>query len=95
MPSSVIAMPMGMSGVKTITVSPSASGVIKMLDDAEHLFWSDLGLVTRTGKAQRVRDAAVTLARIRALQNSLGRVGKNSSVVAATLLGLWYYHHED
>jgi separase len=86
----VIAMPMGMTDVKTITISPSVHGVVTMLDHAEDLFWADLGLVTRTGKAQRVRDAAVTLARIRALQNSLGQVGENSSVIVATLLGLWY-----
>lgn len=69
------------------SLSPSAQDILTILGNAESLFWDDLTRVSRQGSASRVRDAAVSLAVIRALQSSLGKPGKTGPVLTATLLG--------
>ncbi|KAF7984668.1 hypothetical protein HWV62_12932 [Athelia sp. TMB] len=81
-----IAMPMGMSGEKLSSLSPSTQDLLTTLNDTEGLFWADLALVARRGNVSRVRDATVSLAMIRALQNSLGKAGKAGPVLTAALL---------
>jgi separase len=61
--------------------------ILSTLDDAEKLFWAHLAFVTRRGSVSHVRDAAVSLALIGALQASLGRAGKEGPALAAGLLG--------
>jgi separase len=78
---------MGMSGDKLFSLSPSTQEILTTLDNAEKLFWSDLALVARRGKVSRVRDAAIALAMIRALQSSLGKASKAGPVLTAGLLG--------
>lgn len=78
---------MGVSGDKLNRLSPSIQDILATLDSAESLFWADLALVARRGNVSRVRDAAVSLAMIRALQSSLGRAGKAGPVLTAALLG--------
>ncbi|KAH7929994.1 hypothetical protein BV22DRAFT_1001613 [Leucogyrophana mollusca] len=82
---STIAIPMGMSSSKTTALAP-ATDILGALDDAEKLFWADLVLTSRRGNVPHVREAAVSLAMIRALQTSLGRAGKEGPVLAARLL---------
>lgn len=90
-----IALPMGMSGDKIFSLSPSAQDILATLASAERLFWADLALIARRGKVSRMRDAAVSLAMIRALQSSLGKTGKAGPVLAASLLGkLFIVAHE-
>lgn len=82
-----IALPMGMSGDKLLSLSPSTQDILTALDSAERLFWADLALIARRGNVSDVRDAAVSLALIRALQTSLGKAGKEGPVLTARLLG--------
>lgn len=82
-----IALPMGMSGDKIFSLSPSAQDILATLASAERLFWADLAVIARRGEVSRMRDAAVSLAMIRALQSSLGKAGKAGPVLAASLLG--------
>lgn len=82
-----IALPMGMTGDKLFSLSPSTEDILAALDSAEKLFWADLAAVARHGKVTRVRAATVSLAVIRALQSSLGRAAKVGPVLTASLLG--------
>lgn len=81
---------MGMSSDKSLSVLPSTQEIRGILDTAEKLFWADLALVAERGNTSYVRDAAVSLALVKALQTSLGRPMKNGPVLAASLLG---YRH--
>jgi separase len=80
-------MPMGMSGDKLLSLAPSTQEILTTLDNAEKLFWVDLAFVGQRGKVLHVRDAAVSLALIRALQTSLGKAEKEGTLVAVNLLG--------
>jgi separase len=82
----VIALPMGMSSDKTIALPPSTQDALAILDDAERLFWADLAFIARTGRVPHVRDDAVSLALIKALQTSLGkRCGAGPALVVGLL----------
>ena len=83
-----IALPMGMSGDKVPSRAPATQEILGSLDDAEKLFWADLALTARRGAAPHVREASVSLAMIRALQSSLGKVNKDAPMLAARLLGI-------
>ncbi|KAJ6525608.1 peptidase family C50-domain-containing protein [Mycena capillaripes] len=83
---STIALPMGMSADKALTLSPSTHDILHTLDHAEQLFWLDFTLFSRRGDVSRVRDAVVSLALIRALQTSLGKSGNQDPVLVAGLL---------
>ncbi|KAJ7653310.1 cysteine peptidase C50 [Mycena polygramma] len=83
---STIALPMGMSTDKALTLSPSTVDILHTLDHAEQLFWLDFTLFSRRGDASRVREAVVSLALIRALQTSLGKSGNQDPVLVAGLL---------
>jgi separase len=78
---------MGMSGDRLLSLPSATQDILSTLDNAERLFWADLALVMRRGSVSHVRDAAVSLALIRALQASLGRAGKEGPVLATGLLG--------
>jgi hypothetical protein len=86
-PHTAIALPMGMSGHKLLSLVPSMHDILTTLDNAEKLFWADLGLTAKRGKVSHVRDTVVSLALIRALQTSLGKAGKGGPVLAVNLLG--------
>ena len=77
---------MGMSTDKVPSLSPSTHDILHTLDNAEQLFWLDFTLFSRRGDVSRVRDAAVSLALIRALQTSLGKSAKQDPVLVASLL---------
>lgn len=68
-------------------MSTSGQEVVAILDNAEKLFWSDLGLMARRGNVFNVRDAAISLALIQALQTSLGGTSASGAVLATRLLG--------
>ena len=57
------------------------------LANAERFFWSGLELSFASGHVSQVREAALCLVLIRAYQSSLGKGGKNSTMVAVSLLG--------
>lgn len=77
---------MGMRREK-LSISPGTQEILTMLQNAEKLFWSDLTLVAKRGNVFHVRDAAVSLALIRAFQDTLGKARPNGSTLAASLLG--------
>ena len=81
-----ITLPMGMISDKSAS-SSSGQEVLAILNHAEKLFWSDLALISRRGNVFDVRDAAVSLALIRAFQASLGGSTSDSPTLAARLLG--------
>ena len=62
---------MGMSGDRHLSLPSATQDILSTLDNAERLFWADLTLITRRGSVSHVRDAAVSLALIWALQASL------------------------
>lgn len=70
-----------------ISISTNGQEVVAILDNAEKLFWDDLGLMARRGNVFNVRDAAISLALIQALQTSLGGASASGAVLAARLLG--------
>ena len=78
---------MGMSSDKLFSLSPSTQDILASLASAERIFWADLALIARRGNVSRMRDAAVSLAMIRALQSSLGKAGKVGPALTASLLG--------
>ncbi|KAI0298727.1 peptidase family C50-domain-containing protein [Multifurca ochricompacta] len=81
---SVLSLPMGISGDKSLFMSTSAQVIMRTLTDAEKLFHSDLTSIAHRGSVPRVREAASSLALIRSFQSSLG--GNDSSLLVANLL---------
>jgi separase len=82
-----IALPMGMTSAKAMSPTPGSQEISVILNNAEQLFWSDLALIARRGQVPQVREAAISLALIRAFQTSLGKSGLEGPVLAARLLG--------
>ncbi|KAI0700451.1 peptidase family C50-domain-containing protein [Cytidiella melzeri] len=82
---SAITLPMGMKR-QTLSISPSTQEILTILSHAEKLFWADLTLVAKRGNVFHVRDAAVSLALIRAFQDTLGKTGTEGPALAACLL---------
>ncbi|KAJ3553303.1 hypothetical protein NM688_g3687 [Phlebia brevispora] len=82
---STITMPMGKSQ-ELASLTASRHEILDVLANAEKLFWSDLTLVARRGRVFHVRDAAVSLALIRAFQVSLGKTSIEGPLIAAGLL---------
>jgi separase len=82
-----ISLPMGMSGERIGPMSSATQEILVTLDNAEKLFWAGLVLMARRGGATHVRDAAVSLVMIKALQTSLGQAGKEGPILTANLLG--------
>jgi separase len=68
--------------------APSTQEIIRLLEEAESLFWSNLEIVARRGKVYQVRESSLYLAYIRALQASVGRDGVDVSQVVANILGM-------
>lgn len=83
-----IALPMGMSGDKVPSLVPAVQDILGALNDAEKLFWADLALTSRRGAVPHVREASVSLAMIRALQSSLGKLSADAAMLATRLLGM-------
>ncbi|KAI0344016.1 hypothetical protein BDW22DRAFT_1114942 [Trametopsis cervina] len=82
---SAITLPMGMKRQKT-TISASTHEILGILNNAEKLFWSDLALLARRGNVFHVRDAAISLALIRAFQDTIGKADVEGPTLAARLL---------
>jgi separase len=78
---------MGMTGSKILAHTPSTQDILTILMNAEKLFWSDLALITRRGHVSQVREAAISLALIRAFQTSLGKAGLEGPILTVQLLG--------
>ena len=78
---------MGMSCDKPLPMLPSTQDLLKLLQHAEGLFWSDLNSMSKKGSVSHVREAAISLAIVRALQTSLGLVDDQGSALAGRLLG--------
>ncbi|KIK92250.1 hypothetical protein PAXRUDRAFT_830139 [Paxillus rubicundulus Ve08.2h10] len=83
---STIALPMGMSGDKDLSLVPATQDILNTLGDAEKLFWADLSLTLRRGNVSHVREASVSLAMIRAFQSSLGKASTDAPLLAVRLL---------
>ncbi|KDQ52064.1 hypothetical protein JAAARDRAFT_40451 [Jaapia argillacea MUCL 33604] len=83
---STISLPMGLSADKIFSLSPASQDVLMSLGQAEKLFWANLAFTSRKGTVRSVRDAAVSLALIRALQTSLGNGSEESTTLAANIL---------
>jgi len=88
---SVIALPAGIVGGKTMILPRSSPDILNILGNAERHFWTDLTLVSKCGPVPQVREAAVSLALISALKTSLGGGNTKDLVAIATrLLGQSY-----
>ncbi|KIJ59919.1 hypothetical protein HYDPIDRAFT_32659 [Hydnomerulius pinastri MD-312] len=83
---STIALPMGMSGDKDLSLVPATQDILNLLGDSENFFWADLALTSRRGAVPHVREASVSLAMIRALQSSLGKTSSDGPLIAARLI---------
>jgi separase len=81
---------MGMSTDKALASSPPTQEILMVLDKAERLFVKDLAVTSERGGVSRVREAAVSLALIGALQTSLGKPGVKWPVLAASLIGQYF-----
>ncbi|ESK88507.1 cysteine-type endopeptidase [Moniliophthora roreri MCA 2997] len=81
-----VALPMGTSSTFAASLSPSLQEILRNLEDAEKLFWSQLLALGDTGYVPDVRSAIVSIALIRAFQASLGRSELESSRLMAGLL---------
>lgn len=82
-----IALPMGTSSADVPPLSPPLQDIMRKLDHAEDLFWTDLELYSRKASVSHVRESVVSLALIRAFQTSLGRSEAVGPLLAASLLG--------
>lgn len=81
-----IAIPMGMSRPEGVT--PSLTHDIPgLLEKAAQMYWSELDLISTQGEVPKVRNAAVSLAMIQALQTSLGKSGTAAANILVNLLG--------
>jgi hypothetical protein len=85
---SAVAVPMGMSGGEIVTPPTATRDLLSALSTAEDFFWSCLELNVDLGEVPQVRDAAISLALIRAYQTALGAKTKNVSTVTAAVLGM-------
>ncbi|KAG1861269.1 peptidase family C50-domain-containing protein [Suillus subluteus] len=83
---STIALPMGMTSNRVVSLTPSTQDILCTLDQAEKLFWADLALTADRGNVPHVREVTINLALIEALQTSLGKGGKDGPIIAARLL---------
>ena len=80
------------SPIEASPVSTDTHEILSILANAEKLFWSELALVAKRGKVFHVRDAAISLALIRAFQASLGKTNKEGPTLTARLLGTCDVH---
>lgn len=71
----------------SLSVTPGTQDILTILQNAERLFWSDLALIAKRGNVFHIRDAAVSLAIIRAFQDTLGRARPEGPILASSLLG--------
>ncbi|KAG8988816.1 hypothetical protein FRB93_003969 [Tulasnella sp. JGI-2019a] len=83
---STLALPLGMSSGEGVSVPTSTAELFACLSNAEKFFWAGLELSSSRGEVHQFREAALSLMLIRAFQTSLGKGGKNGSVIAAALL---------
>ncbi len=84
-----IAIPMGMTADKTVTLAGSTQEILVALRQAEALFSSGLEAFFRRGKVPYIRQAAVSLALVSAFQASLGKSSKHSPNLVVNLLGMF------
>ncbi|OJA12779.1 hypothetical protein AZE42_08338, partial [Rhizopogon vesiculosus] len=81
-----IALPMGMTSDRAVSVAPSSQNILNDLSHTEEFFWADLAPTADQGSVPHVREAVVHLALIKTLQTSLGNGGKHGPVLTARLL---------
>ncbi|EEB96243.1 hypothetical protein MPER_04651 [Moniliophthora perniciosa FA553] len=81
-----VALSLGTSSTFAASLSPSLQEIMRNLEEAEKLFWSQLLAHGHTGHVPDVRSAIVSIALIRAFQASLGRSEPESSRLMAGLL---------
>lgn len=82
-----IAVPMGMSCSEGGVTSSLTHDIPSLLEKAAQTYWSELDLISSQGEVPKVRNAAVSLAMIQALQTSLGKSGAAASNILINLLG--------
>ncbi|VDC05614.1 unnamed protein product [Peniophora sp. CBMAI 1063] len=80
---SVIALPMSVSSDKLATNSQETA---RLLSVADGLFMQNLSAMVRRGQVASVREAAIYLAYVRALQTSVGRETEDVPLIIANLL---------
>jgi separase len=75
--------------------SVGAKQMLEVLAETERWFWDSLRCVIGNGQALHARDAAVSLALLKAFQASLGRQKSNDASVAVKLLGKSNSYYQD
>jgi hypothetical protein len=84
---SAIALPLGMTSTKPITLTPAAGEVFTLLTTAVQLLQADLAALIRRGEASYAREATRALAMVAALEANLGHGGSvHEGLTAARLL---------
>ena len=78
---------MGMSGGELFTPPSATREVLAALGASEQYFWASLESNALRGEAPHLRDAALSLAIIRAYQTALGSKSKHGPEVTTALLG--------
>ncbi|EIN08169.1 hypothetical protein PUNSTDRAFT_102931 [Punctularia strigosozonata HHB-11173 SS5] len=83
-----IAIPMGMLSDKGTSPPASLQEVLGIFAGAEQLWWANLASTAMKGEVLRVRDGALSLASVQALQASLGQNPETGPIVAMRLLDI-------
>ncbi|KZT63999.1 hypothetical protein DAEQUDRAFT_815284 [Daedalea quercina L-15889] len=85
---SAIMIPMGISSERVFGASGIMREILNTLSAAERSLRSDLGLIAHRGNVSSVRDTAISLALISALQSSLGNGSTDVSHLVARLIDM-------
>ena len=78
---------MGMLSRNTAQRVPPVGDVLVALDSAEKYFRDSIALTEKSGDVLHLRDAAVSLALVKAFQTSLGKIDDRNAIYATSLLG--------
>lgn len=82
-----IMIPMGISSDRVLSANTVMRDILNTLSAAERSLRSDLSLIAHRGNVANVRDTAISLALISALQSSLGNGTTEISHLVARLIG--------
>ena len=80
-------IPMGISSDRVLGTNTIMREILNTLSAAERSLRSDLSLIAHRGNVSSVRDTAISLALISALQSSLGNGSTDVSYLVARLIG--------
>lgn len=83
-----IMIPMGISSDRVLSTNTVLREILNTLSAAERSLRSDLTLIAHRGNVASVRDTAISLALIIALQSSLGNGSTEVSHLVAHLIGM-------